>query len=234
MAQGTMKRLGHTSAQGMLWGPSRRAAGGSPVQNPSGDAWVTAEGSPACSERTGISAVLPPPGDAQPVPRRGRKSRWNRLKKANPPVVSQNGPLVTMRGLQLSLQSVTPKHLPGAFWRAGAKPARRPWEATWEQGPAPALPTPCIQGSSPWHLQPAPCTDPAPRSPSPQGAATASARASSTHLRDLPSCSGDAQPGRIFHNSHIFISLRDSPPGTAAPAMFSLHLGQRVGGRGGG
>ena len=62
----------------------------------------------------------------------------NRLKKANTPIVSQNGPSVTMQGLQLSLQSVTPKHLPLVLWWAGAEPAGRPWEAAWEQGPAPA------------------------------------------------------------------------------------------------
>lgn len=137
MAQGNMKRLWYTSAQGMLRGPSRQAAGSAPVQNPSGDAWVMAEGSPVRSERTDVSAALAP-GDAQPVPRHGRKSRWNTLKAANPPIASQNVPLVTMQGLRLSPQLVTPKHLPGALWRVRTKLAGRPWEAAWEEGAAPA------------------------------------------------------------------------------------------------
>lgn len=98
---------------------------------------MTAEGCPACSERMGISAVLPP-GDVQPVPHHSRKSRWKRLKKANPPVISQNSPLVITQGLQLSRQSVTSKHLLGAPWRA--KPAGSPQDTAWAEGPAPSPP----------------------------------------------------------------------------------------------
>lgn len=105
------------------------------IQNPSGDTWVTAEGCPACSERMGISAVLPP-GDGQPVLHHNRKPRWKRPKKANPPVASQNSALVIMQGLQLSQQLVTPKHPLGALRRA--EPAGSPQDTAWAEGPAPA------------------------------------------------------------------------------------------------
>lgn len=61
MAQRTMKRLGH--AQGMLRDPSRQAAGGVLVQNPSGDAWVMAEGSPGAPR---VQEFLPRSPQAMP------------------------------------------------------------------------------------------------------------------------------------------------------------------------
>jgi len=166
MARGTTKRLGHASAPGMPRGSCRWVAGGALAQNPSGDAWVMAGGL-LHAPRGRAFRQHSPPGDTHLVLCRGRKSRRNRLKQANPPVASQGHPLVTMQALQLSPQWVTPKN-PAAF-----SPSRR----------AAAAPCPGV---------------------------------SSTHRRDHPSCSRDAQPERIFHTGSFCISVRERRWGAAA------------------
>lgn len=139
------------------------------------------------------------PGDAQPGSRRGRNSGWHRLKKANLP----EWPLDDHAGAAAFTtvgNTKTPPRSPLESWsQAGGE--KQPGNRDQLLPVSLALPTLCIQGSSHPQLQPCPVHGSSTLLSVTVRCSSSPPRVSSTHCRDLPSCSGDTQPVRIFPTS---------------------------------